>query len=164
MSAVSSVFNFLLEAVRLVREWLSGKSEDRKALWSDIESVRTRLAEALAAGRISDAAFLKKELDRLMKQYSRQVARDIGEARSARGGTNGAAMTALAIILFTCQGCISGKSKAKPTGPLVVGERVLVVEPGSTVEVPALSEPASRWYLIDDIGLLQWLGIDGGAK
>jgi hypothetical protein len=67
-------------------------------------------------------------------------------------------LTALAVL---CSGCCIFRGKVQPeySNPVVYGERVLVVSPGSTVVVPPLKHPAGKWYLVDDVGLSMWLGI-----
>lgn len=58
-------------------------------------------------------------------------------------------------------GCASAPSRRSDAAPhvLVVGERVRVVEAGETIVVPPCMPPARTWYLVDDEGLWQWLGI-----
>ena len=73
------------------------------------------------------------------------------------------ALAAAAVGSCVCiTGCASGapsrKSDASPH-VLVVGERVRVVHAGETIVVPPCMPPARTWYLVDDEGLWQWLGI-----
>ena len=66
------------------------------------------------------------------------------------------------LILAHCSGCASSPSRrSDATAPhvLVVGERVRTVAPGETIVVPPCMPPARTWYLVDDEGLWQWLGI-----
>lgn len=81
-----------------------------------------------------------------------------------------AAFVAAALIVAACVafaalfagGCATGASRrsdAAAPHPLVVGERIRVVAPGETLVVPAPVPPARTWYLADDEGLWQWLGI-----
>lgn len=78
-----------------------------------------------------------------------------------------AAFLALAALLplaaaISC-GCAtsapSRRSDAAAPHVLVVGERVRTVAPGEMLVVPPLVPPARTWYLVDDEGLWQWLGI-----
>ena len=53
-------------------------------------------------------------------------------------------------------GCISPPATQQP---LIIGQRVLAPAPGTVLTVPALTPPAKPWYLVDDVGIGQWLGI-----
>ena len=73
-----------------------------------------------------------------------------------------AAILALAAGAVVIAGCASGApSRRSDASPhvLVVGERVRVVHAGETITVPQPVPPARQWYLVDDEGLWQWLGI-----
>jgi hypothetical protein len=67
----------------------------------------------------------------------------------------------LAALAVLCSGCCIFRGKGQPeySSPVVYGERVFVISPGSTVVVPPLKQPACKWYLVDDVGLSMWLGI-----
>jgi hypothetical protein len=55
-------------------------------------------------------------------------------------------------------GCLT---TAKPSPmPLVIGQRVFAPASGAVVTIPPLTPPAEQWYLVDDVGLLLWLGVD----
>ena len=73
------------------------------------------------------------------------------------------ALAAAAVGSCICiTGCASGApSRRSDASPhvLVVGERVRTVAPGETITVPQPVPPARQWYLVDDEGLWQWLGI-----
>lgn len=157
MSSVSSIFDFLSRLLDFLTGIFSSKKEDKENLWSEILDCRAQLSLALAEGRITDVAVLRKELDALMKRYSRSVRadeRDLCRARRA----NTSAFIFLAIAILMAAGC-STTGKKKQTEVLVIGERIHVLEPGSDVRVPQLVPPARKWYLVDDVAILQWLGI-----
>lgn len=61
----------------------------------------------------------------------------------------------LACVFIACllAGCSS------PIVP-VVGERVFVVREASTVDLPAPVAPAKIWYVVDDVCLKEWLGLE----
>ena len=68
----------------------------------------------------------------------------------------------LAIVALVLTGCFSTKrGGANPQyyTPTVIGERVWILEPGSTVVVPKPEKPARTMYMVDDVGLGMWLGI-----
>ena len=160
MSSVSSIFEFLSRLLDFMTGIFSSKKEDKANLWSEILDCRARLSSALAEGRITDVAVLRKELDALMKRYSRSVRDDERDLRRARRA-NPASFIFLAIIAAiaaTTAGC-STTGRKKQTEVLVIGERIHVLEPGSDVSVPQLVPPARKWYLVDDVAILQWLGI-----
>lgn len=68
------------------------------------------------------------------------------------------AAASVSILLLT--GCSS--LKPAKVEYVVIGERINVLEPGQAITVPPLVPPASKWYLVDNVGLEGWLGI--GAK
>lgn len=156
MSAVSSVFDFLTECLRFVTGIFSGKKEDKKNLWAEILDRRAQLSVALAEGRITDVMVLRKELDSLMKQYSRHIRSEEKSLIRARKG-NPLAFSAVVAAVIVFSGCVHGKSGSQQT--LVIGERINIVKPGSEITVPELTPPAKTWYLIDNIAIQQWLGI-----
>lgn len=55
--------------------------------------------------------------------------------------------------------CLAGCAGSAPA-PIIVGERILMPQPGQALTVPPLVPPAAQWYLVDDVGLAGWLGID----
>lgn len=76
----------------------------------------------------------------------------------------GGVLAFLALAVGSCMfitGCASAPSRRSDASPhvLVVGERVRVVHAGETITVPPCMPPARTWYLVDDEGLWQWLGI-----
>lgn len=107
---------------------LSRKYKNQDANVDSRKATQEALQKALAEGRITDAAVLRRRLQQL-------------------GGA-----IALACLLGL-SGCVTPDAS-----PLVVGERVMIVKPGPVV-VPEVKAPAKTWYLVDDVGLAEWLGI-----
>jgi hypothetical protein len=158
MSTIASIFNFLLELLRWLSDLFTRKEENKVATWQEIEAKRTALALALADGRISDVAILRKELEVLMKKYLRGVRSDERKMRRSRAlrYRNGFSfiLASLSVSLF-----LTGCWSTKPTTTFVLGERINLVQPETTVEVPKLTPPAKQWYLLDNIAIQHWLGI-----
>lgn len=154
---MSSLFEFLSSLLDFITGIFSGKKEDKKNLWAEILDRRNQLSVALAEGRITDVAVLRKELDSLMKQYSRSLRDDERALKKARrGGIRYAAFCFLVVV--TLCGCVHTKSKTQQQ-VLIVGERINLVKPGSDIKVPKLIPPAKVWYLLDNVAIQQWLGI-----
>jgi hypothetical protein len=61
----------------------------------------------------------------------------------------------LVLVLFLV-GCATPPA---PQQPLIIGQRVLVPDPSTTINVPPLIPPAKQWYLVDDVGIGIWLCI-----
>ena len=100
---------------------------------SDIE-----LRRALRDKRIEDAAFWARR-------------------RKALGAWPYPALVAVSVALLQ-MGCIT---RAKPDPmPLIIGQRVYTPAPGDVLTIPAHTPPAKQWYLVDDVGLMLWLGLD----
>jgi len=57
------------------------------------------------------------------------------------------------IILLMFSGC-------KTQNTVIIGERVYMPKPGDVLTVPALKTPAKQWYLIDDVAMLNVLGVN----
>ena len=155
MSTIASIFNFLIELLRWLSDLFARKEENKVTTWQEIEAKRSALALALADGRISDVAILRKELEALMQKYMRGVRADERKLRSTRKHNPYCyTFASLAASLFLA-GCWS----TKPTTTFVLGERINLVQPETTVEVPKLTPPAKQWYLLDNIAIQHWLGI-----
>lgn len=161
MSTIASIFNFLIELLRWLSDLLARKEEHKVTTWQEIETKRHALALALADGRISDVAILRKELEVLMERYLRGVRADERRLRRNRNirRRNGFTfiIASLAMSLFL-SGCWSPKP-ANPNTTLVLGHRINIVQPETTVEIPKLTPPARQWYLLDNIAIQYWLGI-----
>ena len=135
------VISGIVSLVGLYLKWKSSKNtdkqkeiikKDRDALSEKIKETEAAISTALVDS-ISDVPFLRKKL---------------GEYRDA--------LKKLPLVLFMVllfSGC-----KSQP--PIVIGERVIYVEPGQVLTVPALKKPARRWYLMDDQSMRVILGID----
>lgn len=103
-------------------------------LQADIE-----LRRALRDKRIEDAAFWARR-------------------RKALGTWPYAAALVAVSVAILQAGCIT---RAKPDPmPLIIGQRVYTPAPGDVLTIPAYTPPATQWYLVDDVGLMLWLGVD----
>ena len=69
-------------------------------------------------------------------------------------------LLAVAAMAQAFCGCLSGRQDAGPV--FVLGERINLVSPGDSVEVPDLISPAKQWYLVDNVALQNWLGVNVG--
>lgn len=155
---MSALFEFLTNLLGFITGIFSDKKENKENLWSEILDCRSKLSVALAEGRITDVAVLRKELESLMKRYSRYIrSEERAFRRGAKGGIKWASFCLSAVIL-AASGCANTKSRPQQQ-VLVIGERIHVLEPGSDLKVPQLVPPARKWYLVDDVAILQWLGI-----
>lgn len=65
----------------------------------------------------------------------------------------------ICVLCVVAVAILSGCATTQPPATLVIGERVLRLAPGQTFVAPALTPPAKQWYVVDDVGLAQWLGI-----
>jgi hypothetical protein len=123
-------------AVVVNRQTATAESKRNDILQSDLE-----LRAALREKRIDDAAFWARR-------------------RKALGSWPYALLCMLSTLLLQT-GCIT---TAKPAPmPLVIGQRVFSPSPGDVLTIPAHTPPAQQWYLVDDVGLLLWLGVDPNA-
>lgn len=154
---MSSLLDFLSRLLDFITGVFSSKKEDKANLWAEILDCRNQLSAALADGRITDVSVLRKELDRLMKQYSRSLRHDEKALKSARNGGIKYASFCILPVLILC-GCAHTKPKTQQQ-VLIVGERINIVKPGSDIKVPDLIPPAKTWYLLDNVAIKQWLGI-----
>jgi hypothetical protein len=109
-----------------------------EAIRANILQTEHELRAALRDKRIDDAAFWARR-------------------RKALGAWPYMLLCGLAACLLQ-SGCIT---RAKPSPmPLVIGQRVFAPASGAVVTIPPLAPPAQQWYLVDDVGLLLWLGVD----
>ncbi len=123
-------------AVVVNRQAAAAEAKRNDILQSDQE-----LRAALREKRIDDAAFWARR-------------------RKSLGSWPYAALCILSATLLQ-SGCLTA---AKPAPmPLVIGQRVFTPSPGDVLTIPAHTPPAQQWYLVDDVGLLLWLGVDPNA-
>ena len=81
----------------------------------------------------------------------------IQEGRMTDAAVLQRALKALGCLLVALW--LSGCAHTTPA-PIIIGERILMPQPGDVVTIPPLVPPAVRWYLVDDVGLCGWLGIE----
>lgn len=70
-------------------------------------------------------------------------------------------MREIVVLLVLCAplvGCCTTKPQ-EDNPPLVIGERIWKLTPGETITVPEVREPAVTMYMVDNVGLSQWLQI-----
>lgn len=149
MGIMASTTSTILEIVKDIVGWFLPTVDDRKRkkaeLESKIEEMKMKQSEAIHNGQVTDAASYGKEIRKLSKKL-----KHIGW------------FTCL-VLMLTLGGCSS--SKENPYNqPAVIGERLFIVKPNTKVDVPELMPPARKWYLVDDVGLCQWLGIPPTEK
>lgn len=149
---MSAIISFLIELLRFFSELFTRRREEKANLWDEIQAVRNKLVLALEEGRITDVAIYRKQLDKLMKEYSKHVKGLEKRARSHKG------LAPILLASVITAGCASWKSKPDQT-VFVLGDRINLVKPGETVVIPELTSPAKQWYLVDNVGLQHWLGI-----
>lgn len=150
---MSAILEFLTGLIRLLSDLFSSKRKDREDLWEQIQATRNNLVLALEEGRLTDVAILRKQLDRLMEEYSKYTKYVEKRMRSS---------VFLAVVMsvsLLSSGCLSHGRKSDTT-VFVSGDRIMLVRPGSEIVVPELTSPAKQWYLVDNVGLQHWLGID----
>jgi len=87
----------------------------------------------------------------------RQLRAALREGRVTDAAILARALKALGCLLVALW--LSGCAHTTPP-PIIIGERILMPQPGDVVTVPPLVPPAARWYLVDDVGLCGWLGIE----
>ena len=152
--SVGRIIDFLTELLRVFADLFSRRREASDKLWSEIVDTRRRLSDALAEGRVSDAAFLRKKLDGLLRDYRRGV----------RSGMPLAVPAVAAISSVLLSGCLSGRRGDDGSHSVfVLGDRVMLADPGSEIVIPDLIPPARQWYIVDDVGLKHWLGVDADS-
>lgn len=150
---MGSIFDFLLELLRFLRDLFSGRKNEKADVWRQIQDTRNNLVLALEEGRLTDVAILRKQLDRLMAEYSKYTKFVEKRMRSS------ALLAAVVLVSMLSAGCLSTGRKTDAT-VFVSGDRILLVRPGAEIVVPELTSPAKQWYLVDNVGLQHWLGID----
>lgn len=136
-TAFGSVCAVILAVIGFFRDLMRRRDDGRKELKQRIDDMQDALNLALEEGRITDAQRLQRELSALWERYRRVVA-------------------VAAASLLLC-GCIT---RGRHDGYIVIGERINIVEPGQQLVVPDLVPPAKKWYLVDNVGLAGWLGIE----
>lgn len=131
---VDSVWSALAELVRLIVEMVrrGWRSEDAK--YAERQRLKSELALALREGRVTDAGFIRKKLEALC------LVLGLG----------------LGLCLPGCKTPVADVGADVP----VYGERINVVKPGEVVTIQEYIAPAVKWYLVDDVGLAGWLGLD----
>ena len=128
-SLITSFVKLICRIFEFLKYHATQKDQEQKRL--EIEKAKLELKKALAEGRINDAAYWKEKLMQLSSII-------------------------LAIIIFGMSGCIT---QTQNDFPVVIGERIIKVKPGDLIKVPQLTAPAKQWYLVDDVGLYQWIDI-----
>jgi len=119
-------------ALTLLTAWLARRWKGTDDVGALRSRLRAQLRLALAEGRISDAAALQRRL------------RALG------------CLAACLLLSAVMAGCRT----PTPTDPLIIGERAFQPLPGAVLTVPPLIPPAACWYLVDDVFLAGWLGLD----
>lgn len=156
-SSFSSFIELLLSVFRFLSDLFSRKNDEKAELKRLIEEKQSELDKAVDEGRITDIQMLREQLEQLKKRYD------------GRGGGASRAVCLLLAIGLLCSGCSHFGRKDDSSHIVVVGERVMTIEPGQTV--PALVPPAKKWYLVDSEAMKSWLNVswtldqkDGGSK
>lgn len=150
-STFSSVVELLLSAIRFFSELFSRKRDETEDLRRRIEETKKLLAQAIDEGRITDIMSLRGRLESLMKELEGRKSMEVAAAK---------AVAPVLFLAVLCSGCLTKKNEGQPV--LVVGERILVVEPGSTV--PPLVPPAKKWYLVDSVAYKDFVGADAFSE
>ena len=138
------------QGVKSFKEGLNSPVDEPKKqddIMDKIDNLKQDQKKALQEGRISDAASIAREIEQLYKKFNK-----IG------------LFSCLAICCLMFFGCKSEKVNQEFNTPLIIGERVRIVESGKTMKIPQLNPPAKKWYLVDDVGLCQWLNIPSSAQ
>lgn len=173
LSAVTAIA-LAVKAWAKARLWKTEKEKKRR------EELDKAVVDYEVADRELDAALADKTGNRIG-----DVPDLIRKHNEAKAALDAAALkmsgvvAVVAAALLLGSGCASWRgggakaaAKEQPLSApkvLVIGARVQTVEPGATVVVPDLTPPASVWYLVDNIGVAQWLGLKiayptGGAQ
>ena len=135
LDVLVSVFKYLSQFY----SWLFPNKKAQNA--KEIEKAKKELQKALAEGRIQDVAFWRRKIQTLSR------------------GTVVILTSLTAMILMGClTGCLTSRQETQPQA-LIIGERLYKLTPGEAVTVPPLVKPAKQWYLVDDVGLFQWIEV-----
>lgn len=141
-SVLGGICAVILAIIGFFRDWRKYRSDGRQELKERIDAVQSALNLALEEGRVTDAHRLQLELRDLWEKYRKS------------------AVVAASVLCLLCTGCISRRHDPY----IVIGERINVVEPGQEIVVPDLLPPAKKWYLVDNVGLAGWLGIEAPER
>ena len=141
-SVFGGICAVILAIIGFFRDWRKYRSDGRQELKERIDAVQSALNLALEEGRVTDAHRLQLELRDLWEKYRKS------------------AVVAASVLCLLCTGCISRRHDPY----IVIGERINIVEPGQEIVVPELIPPAKKWYLVDNVGLAGWLGIEARDK
>lgn len=141
-SVLGGICAVILAIIGFFRDWRKYRSDGRQELKERIDAVQSALNLALEEGRVTDAHRLQLELRDLWEKYRKS------------------AVVAAFVLCLLCTGCISRRHDPY----IVIGERINVVEPGQEIVVPDLLPPAKKWYLVDNVGLAGWLGIEAPER
>jgi hypothetical protein len=142
---VSTVASALIRLIEFIVKLLYRSDDKRKQ--QEIDAAKEELRKALSEGRVTDAAYWNKKVNQL------EAARALNVLAKAKG------LVILILLSAAASGCLTSKPEQPPM-PIVIGERINKVKPGDRLVVPALAPPAKQWYLVDDVGLYQWLDIN----
>lgn len=146
-STTSEVLGILKQLLGFFVSRSDRKLKKQDDIMDKIDNLKQDQKKALQEGRISDAASIAREIEQLYKKFNK-----IG------------LFSCLAICCLMFFGCKSEKVNQEFNTPLIIGERVRIVESGKTMKIPQLNPPAKKWYLVDDVGLCQWLNIPSSAQ
>lgn len=156
-SSFSSVIELLLSVFRFLSDLFYRKKDEKAELRKLIDEKQAELDAAIDEGRITDIQMLREQLAKLKERYE------------GRGNPVPPVACLFLAIGLLCAGCSHFGRKDDSSHIVVVGERVMTVEPGSTV--PELVPPAKKWYLVDSEAMKSWLNVswtleekDGGSK
>jgi hypothetical protein len=156
-SSFSSFIELLLSVFRFLSDLFARKNDEKAELRRLIDEKQAELDKAVDDGRITDIQMLREQLDMLRKRYE------------GKGGVTPPVVCVLLAIGVVCSGCSHFSGGKGQDHIVVVGERVMTVEPGQTV--PALVPPAKKWYLVDSEAMKSWLNVswtldrkDGGSE
>jgi hypothetical protein len=144
-SSFSSVIELLLSVFRFLSDLFSRKNDEKAELKRLMDEKQAELDAAIDEGRITDIQMLREQLAKLKKRYE------------GRGNSVPPAICLFLAIGLLCTGCAHFGRKDDSNHIVIVGERVMTIEPGSTV--PALVPPAKKWYLVDSEAMKSWLNV-----